>query len=65
MDKWLRLLTAAIEDDYDGCVEWSLKLGYLIGGESDVRIFLHSSSLGENGNASQLSLTFIEFTGHA
>jgi aarF domain-containing kinase len=36
IDDWLRLLKAAADDDRDGCVEWSLKLGYLTGKENKV-----------------------------
>jgi len=36
MDSWLRLLQAAASEDRDGCVEWSLKLGYLTGEENEV-----------------------------
>ena len=39
MDMWLRLLTAAANDDVGACVEWSLKLGYLTGNESEVCAF--------------------------
>lgn len=37
MDDWLKLLQAAAEEDIEGCREWSLKLGYLTGEESEVR----------------------------
>ena len=37
MDNWARLLGAAAADDRQGCVEWSLKLGYLTGEENEVR----------------------------
>jgi len=37
IDNWFRLLQAAVEEDYDRVKEWSLKLGYLTGEESDVR----------------------------
>jgi aarF domain-containing kinase len=43
MDNWLNLLKAAAEDDRDGCVEWSLKLGYLTGKENEVTTSLFSS----------------------
>ena len=36
MDNWLRLLLAAAQQDRDGCLRWSLKLGYLTGEEDDV-----------------------------
>jgi hypothetical protein len=44
MDNWVRLLSAAAEDDRDGCVKWSRKVGYLTGEETEVSIFmsLHS-----------------------
>ena len=36
MDNWLRLLLAAAQQDREGCLRWSLKLGYLTGEEVDV-----------------------------
>ena len=39
MDNWLRLLQAAAAEDREACIEWSLKLGYLTGEESQVRLF--------------------------
>ena len=36
MDNWLRLLLAAAEQDREGCLRWSLELGYLTGEENDV-----------------------------
>jgi aarF domain-containing kinase len=36
MDNWLRLLLAAARQDREGCLRWSLKLGYLTGEEDDV-----------------------------
>jgi len=36
MDNWLRLLMAAAQQDREGCLRWSLKLGYLTGEENDV-----------------------------
>jgi aarF domain-containing kinase len=36
MDNWLRLLLAAAQKDREGCLRWSLKLGYLTGEENDV-----------------------------
>ena len=44
MDNWLRLLQAAAAEDREACTEWSLKLGYLTGKESQVRLF-HSSTV--------------------
>ena len=40
MDNWLHLLQAAAAEDRKACIEWSLKLGYLTGEESQVRFFL-------------------------
>lgn len=37
MDGWLKLLQSAADNDYDGCVEGSLRLGYLTGKEEKVR----------------------------
>lgn len=37
MDGWLRLLQSAAQEDREGCIEWSLKLGYLLGGENQVK----------------------------
>ncbi|THV05083.1 ABC1-domain-containing protein [Dendrothele bispora CBS 962.96] len=47
MDGWLRLLKAAAEDpeDREACIEESLKLGYLIGGESQVMLDAHVDSM--------------------
>ena len=36
MDLWLRLLLAAEQQDREGCLRWSLELGYLTGKENDV-----------------------------
>ena len=36
MDNWLRLLLAATGQDREGCLRWSLELGYLTGEENDV-----------------------------
>jgi aarF domain-containing kinase len=38
MDNWLRLLLAAAQQDREGCLRWSLKLGYLTGEEVDVGV---------------------------
>jgi predicted unusual protein kinase regulating ubiquinone biosynthesis (AarF/ABC1/UbiB family) len=38
MDNWLRLLLAAAQQDREGCLRWSLKLGYLTGEENDVSL---------------------------
>ncbi|KAJ7430138.1 ABC1-domain-containing protein [Mycena galericulata] len=45
IDDWLRLLQAAALDDRDKCIEWSLKLGYLTGGENQVMLDAHVDSL--------------------
>ena len=36
MDNWFRLLLAAAQQDREGCLRWSLELGYLTGDENDV-----------------------------
>lgn len=38
IDDWLRLLLAAAQQDREGCLHWSLKLGYLTGEENDVSL---------------------------
>ncbi|KZT00373.1 ABC1-domain-containing protein [Laetiporus sulphureus 93-53] len=45
MDNWLHLLQAAASDDPDACIEWSIKLGYLTGKESDVMLDAHVKSM--------------------
>ncbi|EIM84592.1 ABC1-domain-containing protein [Stereum hirsutum FP-91666 SS1] len=45
MDDWLRLLQAAAEEDIEGCREWSLKLGYLTGEESETMLAAHIKSM--------------------
>lgn len=40
MDKWYLLLKAAIEGDREAGIEQSLALGYLVGGENEVRCLL-------------------------
>ncbi|KAJ7715262.1 ABC1-domain-containing protein [Mycena metata] len=45
MDGWLRLLDAAATDDRDACVEWSRKVGYLTGEESEEMLTAHVTSL--------------------
>lgn len=44
MDNWLRLLQSAANEDRDACIHWSLKLGYLIGKESEVCVRLRPSA---------------------
>ena len=36
INNWFQLLQAAVSDDRDACVAWSLKLGYLTGEENKV-----------------------------
>ena len=36
IDNWLRLLLAAAQQDREGCLHWSLKLGYITGEEDSV-----------------------------
>ena len=36
MDIWLFLLQSAAAGDREGCIKWSLKLGYLTGEENQV-----------------------------
>ncbi|KAK0495330.1 ABC1-domain-containing protein [Armillaria luteobubalina] len=45
MDGWLRLLQAAVSDDWDACVEWSLKVGYLTGQENQIMLDAHVKSM--------------------
>ncbi|KAF5348730.1 hypothetical protein D9758_006816 [Tetrapyrgos nigripes] len=47
MDGWLRLLKAAADDpeDREACIEESLKLGYLIGGENQAMLDAHVDSM--------------------
>lgn len=45
MDNWLHLLQAAAAEDREACIEWSLKLGYLTGEESQTMLNAHTSSL--------------------
>ncbi|KAI0262262.1 ABC1 family-domain-containing protein [Russula aff. rugulosa BPL654] len=45
IDNWLRLLLAAAQQDREGCLRWSLKLGYLTGGENDIMNNAHVESL--------------------
>lgn len=37
MDNWYMLLSAAVREDREACIEYSLKLGYLTGKENEVR----------------------------
>jgi len=45
IDNWLRLLLAAARQDREGCLRWSLKLGYLTGEENDIMNNAHVESL--------------------
>jgi aarF domain-containing kinase len=40
MDSWFSLLQAAAHEDREACIEWSLKLGYLTGAESEVPLVI-------------------------
>ncbi|KAJ7500729.1 ABC1-domain-containing protein [Mycena galericulata] len=42
---WTLVAHAAALDDRDKCIEWSLKLGYLTGGENQVMLDAHVDSL--------------------
>ena len=39
MDDWLRMLQAAIRGNHRECIDWSRKVGYLTGEESEVSLF--------------------------
>jgi hypothetical protein len=52
MDDWLRLLQAAIDDDKAAMVEYSRKLKYLLGGESQEMVDAHVTSMSLLGGAS-------------
>ncbi|KAI9451411.1 ABC1-domain-containing protein [Lactarius psammicola] len=45
IDNWLRLLLAAAGQDHEGCLRWSLELGYLTGEENDIMNDAHVESL--------------------
>ncbi|KIY65351.1 ABC1-domain-containing protein [Cylindrobasidium torrendii FP15055 ss-10] len=45
MDGWLKLLQAAASSDYDACVEWSRRVGYLTGEESPLMEEAHVKSM--------------------
>ncbi|KAI0370985.1 ABC1-domain-containing protein [Pilatotrama ljubarskyi] len=45
IDNWLHLLSAAVSEDRDACIEWSLKLGYLTGQENDIMLDAHVKSM--------------------
>ncbi|KAI9435456.1 ABC1-domain-containing protein [Lactarius indigo] len=45
IDNWLRLLLAAAGPDREGCLRWSLELGYLTGEENDMMNDAHVESL--------------------
>ncbi|KAJ8690714.1 hypothetical protein PTI98_012120 [Pleurotus ostreatus] len=45
MDNWLRLLQSAISEDRTSCIEWSIKLGYLTGQETDIMFDAHVASM--------------------
>ncbi|CUA74371.1 Protein ABC1 homolog, mitochondrial [Rhizoctonia solani] len=45
MDDWFELLSAAVREDRDACVQYSLKLGYLTGAESQEMVDAHVRSV--------------------
>uniref|UniRef100_V5EUY1 ABC1 atypical kinase-like domain-containing protein n=2 Tax=Kalmanozyma brasiliensis (strain GHG001) TaxID=1365824 RepID=V5EUY1_KALBG len=45
MDNWLSMLQAAIAGDYDNCIIWSRKVGYLTGDESEGMERAHVESM--------------------
>ncbi|GAB1520207.1 hypothetical protein RhiTH_003280 [Rhizoctonia solani] len=45
MDNWFELLSAAVREDRDACVEYSLKLGYLTGEEKQEMVDAHVRSM--------------------
>ncbi|KAG8686159.1 hypothetical protein FRC09_014306, partial [Ceratobasidium sp. 395] len=45
MDNWYMLLSAAVREDREACVEYSLKLGYLTGQENEEMLSAHVRSL--------------------
>jgi len=38
MDNWFSLLQAAASGDRQACIDWSLKLGYITGGENEASV---------------------------
>ncbi|CDO75244.1 hypothetical protein BN946_scf184633.g3 [Trametes cinnabarina] len=45
IDNWLHLLSAAVSEDRDACIQWSLKLGYLTGQENEIMLDAHVKSM--------------------
>ncbi|KAI0702671.1 ABC1 family-domain-containing protein [Earliella scabrosa] len=45
IDNWLHLLSAAVSEDREACIEWSLKLGYLTGEENEIMLDAHVKSM--------------------
>jgi aarF domain-containing kinase len=45
IDKWMHVLQAAVAEDREGCVKWSLELGYLTGQESKSMLDAHVRSM--------------------
>ncbi|KAJ2914676.1 hypothetical protein MD484_g5731, partial [Candolleomyces efflorescens] len=45
MDNWLRLLEAASSNDRQKCIDWSIKLGYLTGDETETMLDAHVRSM--------------------
>lgn len=45
IDKWMHILQAAVAEDREACIHWSLELGYLTGEESETMLDAHIRSL--------------------
>ena len=45
IDKWMHLLQAAVAEDREGCIHWSLELGYLTGEEGEAMLNAHVRSV--------------------
>ena len=45
IDKWMHILQAAVAEDREACIHWSLELGYLTGKESEAMLDAHIRSL--------------------
>ncbi|EJD05228.1 ABC1-domain-containing protein [Fomitiporia mediterranea MF3/22] len=45
IDKWMHVLQAAVNEDRERCIHWSLELGYLTGKESETMLDAHIRSL--------------------
>ncbi|KAI5118727.1 hypothetical protein M0805_004525 [Coniferiporia weirii] len=45
IDKWMHILQAAVAEDREACIHWSLELGYLTGAEKETMLDAHVRSL--------------------